>query len=203
MSKTQGFGFDPNREKHHFVVVLPKAESDVSVYESFYADNEGPQLEAANLRTVLTYDRWLAISEALQEEFKRRLQENRMKPGRWKPGFNPLARLLGKELVLLCWAIEEAEPAQAPAAIENWRGLAPEERWWLYTMTAAQTGHALRDRGRGWRRAVRFALCDNPVVSTQPQVTIPERRERAKEAKRLLEQRNLDLFRPQSEGASA
>ncbi len=58
-------------------------------------------------------------------------------------------------------------------------------------MTAAQTGHAIRDRGRGWRRTVRFALCDNPVSATAPQVTIVERKERAKQAKKLLEQRNL------------
>ena len=33
------------------------------------------------------------------------------------------------------------------------------------TMTAAATGHALHGRGRGWRKAVRFALTENPVAS--------------------------------------
>ena len=62
-----------------------------------------------------------------------------MKAARFKAGDNPVARLLGKELVLLAWAVEDAEPTLIPNAIQNWRGLAPEERWWLYTMTAAQT----------------------------------------------------------------
>lgn len=189
--KTQGFGFDPVREQHHFVVVLPRVASEVMIYESFRADEEGPLLEAQSLRSVLSYDRWQSIAEPVQEEFKLRLQQARMKPGKWKAGFNPIARLLGKELVVLCWAIEEAETVQAPAAVQNWLGLAPEERWWLYTMTAAQIGHATRDRGRGWRRAVRFALCDNPVSATSVQVTPAERKERATEAKALIKQRDL------------
>src|SRR5690606_4423509 len=41
---------------------------------------------------------------------------------------------------------------------------APEERWWLFTMTNAATGHAITGRGKGWRRAVRFALTENPVA---------------------------------------
>ncbi|MBU4561769.1 DUF3780 domain-containing protein, partial [bacterium] len=34
---------------------------------------------------------------------------------------------------------------------------------WLYTMTNASTGHALNDRNKGWRKAIRFALTENPV----------------------------------------
>jgi hypothetical protein len=64
----------------------------------------------------------------------------------------------------LAWAIEDADPALIPTAIANWQGLTPEERWWLYTMTAAATGHVLTGRNRGWRKAVRFALTENPVV---------------------------------------
>ena len=43
-------------------------------------------------------------------------------------------------------------------AIRNWHGLKPEERWWLYTMTAATTGLA-HQAGMGWRGALRQALC--------------------------------------------
>lgn len=48
--------------------------------------------------------------------------------------------------------------------MHNWLGLVPEERWWLYTMTNAATGHAIKGRNKGWRKAVRFALTENPVV---------------------------------------
>ena len=54
-----------------------------------------------------------------------------------------------------------------PTALKNWRGLAPEERWRLFTMTNAATGHALHGRGKGWRKAVRFALTENPVAHSR------------------------------------
>ena len=60
--------------------------------------------------------------------------------------------------------MEDADPALAQTAINNWLGLAPEERWWLYTMTNAATGHGLKGRNKGWRKAVRFALTENPVM---------------------------------------
>ena len=41
--------------------------------------------------------------------------------------------------------------------------LAPEERWWLYTMTVATTGQAMQ-KGIGWRKALRAAIADNPFV---------------------------------------
>jgi len=50
-----------------------------------------------------------------------------------------------------------------PVAVKNWLGLMPEERWRLYTMTNAATGHAVYGRNRGWRKAVRYALTANPV----------------------------------------
>ena len=85
-------------------------------------------------------------------------------PGRWKPGANILNRILGKELTLLAWAIEDADPALTSTAVANWQGLTPEERWWLYTMTAAATGSYITGRNRGWRKAVRYALTENPVA---------------------------------------
>lgn len=66
-----------------------------------------------------------------------------MKAGRWlKKGQIPVDRTLGKELTILAWALEDAGPELAITAVHNWLGLAPEERWWLYTMTNAATGHA-------------------------------------------------------------
>ena len=48
--------------------------------------------------------------------------------------------------------------AEIAVGIRNWLGLKPEERWWLYTMTAAATGLA-HQIGMGWREALRRALC--------------------------------------------
>ena len=83
--------------------------------------------------------------------------------------------MLGKELTVLAWAIEDADPSTVPTAIANWQGLAAEERWWLYTMTAAATGNYLAGRGRGWRKALRYALTENPVTARpSDQPVVPE-----------------------------
>jgi hypothetical protein len=162
--KIIGFGYAEEREAHHFVVAIPRAaRGEVMMYEVFHRDLAGPALDAANLRVRLDLERWSQIADAVEEEFNRRLRLAGMRAARWKIGPNPVARLLGKELVLLAWAIENADPVLAGVAVQNWRGLAPEERWWLYTMTAAQTGHHSKHQ-IGWRKAVRYALTENPTA---------------------------------------
>lgn len=171
--KFEGFGFCPEESTHHFVVTIPASNrEDVLISEHFTYDDSGQRSELTfsageidgKLRVLLARLKWNAIADEVRVEFNRRLKKQDLPPGRWKTGANPLSRLLGKELVLLAWAIEDADPALIPAAIKNWLGLAPEERWWLFTMTNAATGHAIHGRGKGWRKAIRFALTENPVT---------------------------------------
>jgi hypothetical protein len=190
-TKTIGFGHAPEHERHHFVVAIPRAQmAEVMIYEVFERDLVGPELIAANLRCKLDRSRWLKIVDALEEEFNHRLRVARMRSAQFKAGDNPVARLFGKELLLLAWAIEDADPSLIPNAIQNWRGLVPEERWWLYTMTAAQTAHYAK-HNVGWRRAVRYALTENPVVMAPPQLTAAEYRRRSKLPSRNAEQGGL------------
>ena len=67
-----------------------------------------------------------------------------------------MQRLFGKELLVLLWAsrLPDVRPEEIGVAIRNWLGLKPEERWWLYTMTAAAPGWRIR---RGWAGAARCA----------------------------------------------
>lgn len=64
---------------------------------------------------------------------------------------------------MLAWALEFANSNKIPNAIRNWIGFRPEERWWLFTMTAAATG-GVDDGEVGWRKALRFALTENPTA---------------------------------------
>ncbi|CAN5217423.1 DUF3780 domain-containing protein [soil metagenome] len=170
----KGFGFLPDRAAHHFMVTLPagKASQDVLLSEHFTYD-EAPGRRALSLalgkdddkiRAILPLRKWEMIADPVRVEFNTRLRATGIKPGKWLRSQTPVSRLLGKELVLLAWAIEDADPAVIPVAVRNWQGLAPEERWWLFTMTNAATGHALSGRNRGWRKAVRFALTENAVA---------------------------------------
>ena len=171
-TKTIGFGFDPAGSEHHFRVTIP-SNKDVHIYisEHFTWDDSDARQELtfalgaddSKMRVVLSRSKWHEIEEALHMEFSQRLREAGIKSTKWKAGRTPVSRTLGKELVLLAWAIEDADPALIPIAIKNWLGLAPEERWWLFTMTNAATGHAITGRNRGWRKAVRYALTENPV----------------------------------------
>jgi hypothetical protein len=159
------------------MVTLPAGKEDqVLLSEHFHYDDADARRELNlalgkeddKLRCVLPLPKWEAIAEAVKSEFNERLKSLGLPAGRWAKRQTPVSRLLGKELLLLAWAIEDADPALVPIAIANWRGLAPEERWWLFTMTNAATGHALHGRGRGWRKAVRFALTENPAADARP-----------------------------------
>ncbi len=118
------------------------------------------------LRVIIDRTRWLALASAFWDEANRRLRANGLPIARFlknpaRPV--PVHPSLGKELCILCWAVENAPPDYIPNALKNWEALAPEERWWLYTMTVATTGQALQ-KGIGWRKALRAALADNPFI---------------------------------------
>jgi len=176
-TETLGFGFHPGEGQHHFLVTLPPKRKDDSIYvsEHFEWDESEERRELhfalgdtdSTMRVVLPRVKWERIAEATKAEFNSRLRDRGQPTGKWTTGQVPVSRLFGKELVLLAWAIEDADPARIPTAIRNWRGLAPEERWWLFTMTNAATGHAITGRNKGWRKAVRYALTENPVSSSE------------------------------------
>lgn len=168
------FGFDPDGSAAHFLVHIPAGVTvPVDISEHLTWDPErvadsvhlGLEHQDGQIRCRLPRAKWNEIAEVLRAELNARLKKEGRRPGKWRAGYNAISRPLGKELTLLAWAVEDADPALIPTAVANWQGLQPEERWWLYTMTAAATGHCQAGRGRGWRKAVRFALTENPVTS--------------------------------------
>lgn len=182
-NKVLDFGFTPEESKHHFLFYQKANIDHVLMLEltEYIEDRDfstiSYSLTAVNspLRCQLTPARWGLIEKDVKAEFNRRLRDQNIKSATFrKGGFTHLHRLLGKELLVLAWAIEEADPGVIPQAIQNWLGLRPEERWWLYTMTSAATGNAINDRGIGWRRALRHALTENPVTHGRADANIIE-----------------------------
>ncbi len=173
--KITDFGFNPAMTEHYFLVTVPASRArtaNVMISEHFELQKpeKGQKIytslhnENAQIKVILERFKWDEIAEETKAEFNRRLRSHGMKTAQWKKkGQIYLERTLGKELVLLAWAIEDCDPMLITTAVRNWLGLAPEERWWLYTMTNASTGHAENDRNKGWRKAIRFALTENPI----------------------------------------
>jgi hypothetical protein len=169
--QTYGFGVDPTQSANHFYVLShQKPENTASpppieVYERYsWTDGEEQVLDGADvLRIEISKHKWGEVKNALTTEFNVRLKKEGLKTGKFPAvGGVAVERLFGKEMMVLLWAIEDADPSNISTAVRNWKGLMPEERWWLYTMTNAATGE-LKDR-RGWRKALMFALCENPVI---------------------------------------
>lgn len=153
--------------------------------EALHMNFLGPE---ASGKVMLDFSKWEKIERFLRIEFNQRLKtmKGKTKSLAWKKGMNHVHRLFGKELMILAWAVEDAEPGRIGQAVENWLGLRPEERWWLYTVTNAATGHPTLGRGKGWRKALRFALTENPVPEgryTQP----------------LLDEEKLTLFQEEND----
>lgn len=165
---TVGFGCPDTVDPHHMVVTVPRGRDEpVRIVEHFglRAGHAGtPDLIE---RVELERAKWTAIADPVRRVFNERLKEKGIAPGRWSVGENKLERLLGKELCVLAWAVEDAALELVPAAVTNWSGLKPEERWWLFTMTAAASG-GIDDGEIGWRKALRFALTENPVEALAP-----------------------------------
>lgn len=187
-----GLGFLPNEARHGFLIEVPKGTGkneyirisehrnvDLSQMENVGESSSALGTTASTQASSLSYDdhpslrvmidrtRWLALAPAFWEEANRRLRANGFPPFKFQKNPSkpiPVHPSLGKELCVLCWAVEEAQPDLIPNALLNWEALAPEERWWLYTMTVATTGRALAHCGLGWRKALRCALADNPFV---------------------------------------
>ncbi len=179
-TETIGFGFEPSKTAYHFVVTIPRGQdgsvevSEHFVYGEDYEDaaararlsDEVPSfpIRPPQPKVVVSLHQWRYVADDVRTEFNRTLRTAGYKPSAWKIGPNCLSAHLGKELTLLLWAVEDIDPSLIPNAVANWSGLAPEERWWLYTTINAATGHVTEGRGRGWRQAIGIAFRDNPVT---------------------------------------
>jgi uncharacterized protein DUF3780 len=165
---TVGFGCPDTIDPHHMVVTVPRGRDEpVRIVEHFGLRAGHAGTPDTIERVELARAKWSAIADPVRRVFNERLKEKAIAPGRWTVGENKLERLLGKELCVLAWAVEDAAHDLVPAAVTNWSGLKPEERWWLFTMTAAASG-GVDDGEVGWRKALRFALTENPVEAGTP-----------------------------------
>ncbi len=112
---------------------------------------------------------WRKISARVVRELAQAMGETEIDgatPPSLKTGANRLSPLIGREIALLLWALQEdGAPEQLEAILHGWRELAREERWWLYAKAAAPGQRV----GTGWRRALFHALSESTESRATPQ----------------------------------
>ena len=182
-TKYTGFGAGADFGAHVFQATVPAGRVGwVTLSEEYgYLAGEGGVPDRA-VRAELERAKWTPLAEVSRREFNPRLRARKVPSSTWMPGPDLLDRMLGKELCVLMWACEPATLAQIETICRKWAELRPEERWWLYAMTAAEAGTAA-DRDRGWRQALFHALSDGRDHDAT----------RAQQF-RLREQQSLSLF---------
>ena len=139
---------------------------------------------------------WRTISARVSRELVQDMGEGELlgkKLPVLKPGVNRLSLLVGRELALLLWALqEEGSTSQLEAVLHGWRELAREERWWLYAKAAAPGQRS----GSGWRRGLFHALSEIP--ESRSAEVLSEKKSPKKKGSVSSAQRRVSLSRSQT-----
>jgi len=167
MNRTVDFGAPPEFGIHHFYVEIPTAQRDaIVIYEDYGFDGDESRRETVERRLILARELWTRIRDDARRDFNARLKVKRLSSGSWSAGKVKLDRFLGRELCVLGWAAEHASPDECLVICQKWLALRPEERWWLYTKTAAEAGRDDQTH-RGWRKALYCALSDGANIKLE------------------------------------
>lgn len=158
----RGFGYLEERSRGYRFDVRHHSDGSITISERTAIDERGKQPQSSREKARLTAHRWNRVRDAVASEFNHRLRQDGLRPGRWLKDTTPLAPHLGKELVLLVWAIDDQDALVIPRMLANWRGLAPEERWWFYTTINASSRQHPNDTSHGWKAAIKVAFLDEP-----------------------------------------
>ena len=154
---THGFGVPNVPLPHQFLVRVPSGRAErVEVWEDFGASAVGTAAQKL-CRVAVPRGSWRQVAEGVKSHLNRRLKEKDLKASRFSTGENRVERILGRELCVLAWAIEDAIPDEAAIAFTRWSSHRPEELWWLFQQIDRDGGEWDSPR-TGWRIAIRHAL---------------------------------------------
>ena len=126
--KTVGLGFLAEEARHGFLIDIPKGSgaSEMICITEHRGDDlnqlgdrtvDRPMPNDPSLRVVIDRLRWSVLAPAFWEEANRRLRANGLPVAKFvkNPGKPvPVHPSLGKELCILCWAVEDASPDSVP-----------------------------------------------------------------------------------------
>lgn len=171
-TSTIGFGVPTTSNPHHFQVNVPSTRREMVEISEHLGMKAVTDANSVILRCRLKLPYWKRVKRELQVSFNKRLREHKLKTSEWKTGSNSVDRLLGKELCVLAWTIENLNIENIPLALNSWIGLRPEERWWLFGMACRGSEDDYK-RGYGWRAALKFALTSE-LITDLPSKPVPK-----------------------------
>lgn len=152
--KTVDFGAYAEPGYMHFYVQVPEDKKDyVRLYEvsDFSKNNIGIEKERARISLVV----FSTIADDVKEFFNARLKKEKQRTGNWHKGKVMFDRLLGRELCVLFWALEQTYPKDREdheTIVDNWKAMFDTERWLLYFRTNSHL--AIFKNTNGWYRAL-------------------------------------------------
>jgi hypothetical protein len=150
-AETIGFGTPVGAYIHHYILSI--GQDSVTLIENLGMKEENTQ---DIVRAVISRQQWDVIGETVERVFNRRLKEHNLAPCSWEHEETKMDRLLGRELCVLLWAIQDTSDAkEIHKALLYWfNKMTPEELWWLFSV-------AVRDaEDTGWRKALRYAFAN-------------------------------------------
>lgn len=192
------FGVEEREGEPHFLVEVPTSRNGtVRICEVRQTVDD--RLVALH-RAELNRTQWAEIVPTMEQEFNRQLVEDGLRPGKFRRTGETRLSLsnLGKEMLVLAWAIENLPETDLSVVRASWLRLHRIERWWLFNMTVAVNGD-FHNRGHGWRLALMHALSARPADPAGDRHGLQgniQLKELPREKKRLRPRQGLDpLFK--------
>lgn len=164
-TKINGFGIE-SMDDNYFIIEINESINKIKVKEVFQIQYiDGDSVINNNIEKDVVSIEISQFPKTIQSEiskvFNKQLKESNLKRGSWgKDGKTYLNKFLGKELLVLFWAIENCDCLKDIKSIfNNWKMLKPTERWWLYTMISNESNFNSESISpTNWRKAIKIAL---------------------------------------------
>jgi len=190
---TPGHFNAPSSDRPHMLVSVPSSRKELVDFYEVRENLAGRLIRV--LRGQLTHKQWAIVSRTAEFTFNEQLRDAGERPGRFLKTSDTRLSInnLGKELMVLVWAAEDASEDEVDVIRVSWQRLHRIERWWLFNQTVALNGDP-NGRGKGWRAALRLMLSATPTgpgrETSHPETTLqlmPTRTVKTKNGKNDME----------------
>jgi hypothetical protein len=154
-----------NQDREHGILTVETGSGTCRLTLLERNERGFPRRELAYLPSAV----WREVATDAQRELLRGMDEleKGAREAKFHTGDQAVSPLVLRELAILFWALmEDVEGVHTELLLAGWRQLAREERWWLYS----RASNPSQAQGRGWRRALFFALAEPGDMRSAPRL---------------------------------